>query len=316
MNNPGRAETAFFIGDVAVDDYFTAERWPGVADKAAFSESNSYVGGMIANAASVHAGLGGSTEFISLLNHGALSQRLCDDMGAHNVGTAHMLYDPNVPDSRNMIFLVGGEHVVLYVETGDMPMVLTTPAFAALQTPGYLYTTLSRAKRLRFGLLSGAEVLAELRGFGRRTVFDLDVEGFEPGDEAYLAGADVVIMNEIGFGLSFGAADLAAVNEWMAANGVKTVIRTLAAAGAEMYDGAGVTLVPGHRVPVVDVTGAGDTFGGALVYALSAKSGMAEALAFAVAAASRAVTNEGPRGGVATPAEVEEFRQEQSLSAR
>jgi len=300
-------ETAFFIGDVAVDDYYTADRWPGLADKAAFSESTSYVGGMIANAASVHAGFGGATQFISLLNHGALSERLCDDLGEHGVGTAHMLYDPNVPDSRNMIFLVGGEHVVLYVETGDMPMVLTAPALAALRTPGYLYTTLSRAKRLRFGSLSGAEVLADLRGHGRRTVFDLDVDGFAPGDAAYLEGADVVIMNEIGFDLSFAAPDVSVVNAWMKAHGVKTVIRTLAAAGAEMYDGEAVTLVPGHRVPVVDVTGAGDTFGGALVFALSTMADMADALSFAVAAASRAVTIEGPRGGVSTQEEVEAF---------
>ena len=183
-----------------------------------------------------------------------------------------MLYDPNVPDSRNMIFLVDGEHVVLYVETGELPMELTGPALAALRTPGFLYTTLSRAKRLRSGALSGAEVLADLRLHGRRTVFDLDVEGFEPGDEACLAGAEVVIMNEIGFGLSFDSPDLGAVNQWMAAHGVKTVIRTLAAAGAELYDGVGVTLVPGHRVPVVDVTGAGDTFGGALVHALTLAS--------------------------------------------
>ncbi|WP_054012182.1 carbohydrate kinase family protein [Arthrobacter sp. ERGS1:01] len=308
-------ETAFFIGDVAVDDYFTADRWPGLADKAAFSESTSYVGGMIANAASVHAGLGGATEFISLLNHGALSQRLCEDLGEHGVGTAHMLYDPNVPDSRNMIFLVGGEHVVLYVETGDMPMVLAEPALAALQSPGFLYTTLSRAKRLRAGELAGAEVLAQLRGYGRRTVFDLDVEGFEPGDEAYLEGAEVVVMNEIGFGLSFGSPNVSAVNTWMAEYGVKAVIRTLAAAGAELYDGEGVTLVPGHRVDVMDVTGAGDTFGGALVFALSSMASMADALSFAVAAASRAVTIEGPRGGVATREEVERFREASAVAA-
>lgn len=102
----------------------------------------------------------------------------------------------------------------------------------------------------------------------------------------------------------------------MAKHIVKAVIRTLAAAGAELYDGDGVTLVPGHRVDVVDVTGAGDTFGGALVFALSAMASMAEALSFAVAAASRAVIIEGPRGGVATRGEIELFRRGAGATVR
>lgn len=73
------------------------------------------------SAVMLNGSMGGATKFISLLNHGALSQRLCDDLGEHGVGTAHMLYDLNVPDSRNMIFLMGGEHVVLYAETGTCP---------------------------------------------------------------------------------------------------------------------------------------------------------------------------------------------------
>jgi ribokinase len=160
-------ETAFFIGDVALDDYYSAERWPGLADKAYIRESKSYVGGMIANAASVHAGLGGRTEFISLLNHSDLSRRLCDELNRLDVATTHMLYDADTANSHNMIFLVGGEHVVLIGETGNAPMQLPAPTLEALRKPGYLYTTISRSKRLRGAGLAGAELLADLRAHGR-----------------------------------------------------------------------------------------------------------------------------------------------------
>jgi ribokinase len=313
VDSPAVRSTAFFIGDVALDDYYTAERWPALADKAPFDATRSYVGGMIANAASVHAGLGGSTEFISLLNDGPLSHRLCADLGRYGLGTTHMLLDSQVPDSRNMIFLVGGEHVVLYSETGNRPMSLPPAAVAALSTPGYLYTTLSRAKRLRAGTSTGETVLAQLRGHGRRLVFDLDVEGFGAGDVGYLHGADVIIMNQTGFGLSFDDQDPAAVTAWMREHDVGTVICTRAAAGAEIYDGAGVQTVPGYTVPVVDVTGAGDTFGGALVFALAESTDLRSAVEFAVAAASRAVTIEGPRGGVAPREEIERFRRAQAV---
>ncbi|MCZ9880709.1 carbohydrate kinase family protein [Arthrobacter sp. B2a2-09] len=318
MDSAARRPTAFFIGDVALDVYFTAERWPGLADKASFRETGSYVGGSIANAAAVHAGLGGSTEFISLLNHGALTERLLEDLGNHGLKTTHMLYHPEVPDSRNMIFLVGGEHVVLYAEVGNLPMAVPAAAMVALRSPGHLYMTLSRARRLRAagndgGELAGDEVLADLRSHGRRLVFDLDVDGFTAEEAAYLRGADVIILNEIGFGLSFGGQDLAAVNDWMRSNEVRTIIRTLAAAGAEIYDGAGVQTVPGYTIPVVDVTGAGDTFGGALVFALAESTDLRSAVESAVAAASRAVTIEGPRGGVASSRQVEEFRRSQAV---
>ncbi len=296
-----------------MDNYYTADRWPGLADKAPMRATGSYVGGMIANAAAVHAGLGGATEFISLLNQGPLSQRLSDDLGLHGIGTTHMLFAPDVPDPLNMIFLVGDEHVVLYAETGDSPMMLTAAAVEALRSPGYLYTTLSRAKRLRAGTDGGERVLSDLRQHGRKVVFDLDVEGFGTADTDFLQGADVVIMNQVGFELSFGDSGLSFVNAWMHKHRVKAVIRTMAAAGVEIFDGAKVDHVHGYAVPVVDVTGAGDTFGGALVFALSASFDLRAAAEFAVAAASRAVTIEGPRGGVANREEIERFQRGQRV---
>jgi ribokinase len=115
-------------------------------------------------------------------------------------------------------------------------------------------------------------------------------------------------MNEIGFGLAFGTIEPAAINDWMREHEVRVVIRTLAAAGAEAYDGGGVVKVAGYDVPVVDVTGAGDTFGGAFVYAIAGDAELASALDFAVAAASRAVMSEGPQSGVAPRAVIEQFR--------
>ncbi|TJX34423.1 MAG: hypothetical protein E5W21_29345, partial [Mesorhizobium sp.] len=83
--------TAFFIGDVALDEYYTADRWPGRADKGMVTEMPAEAGGSIANAAVVHAALGGATEFISLLNDSPLSRRLVADLRANDVGVAHML---------------------------------------------------------------------------------------------------------------------------------------------------------------------------------------------------------------------------------
>lgn len=147
--------TTFFIGDVALDEYYTADRWPGRADKGMVAELPAETGGSIANAAVVHAALGGRTQFISLLNDSPLSKRLIADLVENGVGVSHMLTDPAIPESRNLIFLVDGEHIVLTVEMGEQPMWLSPDSLTALRQPGLMYTTLYRVRRLHVRTESG-----------------------------------------------------------------------------------------------------------------------------------------------------------------
>ncbi|WP_296744332.1 carbohydrate kinase family protein [Mesorhizobium sp.] len=304
--------SAFFIGDVALDEYYTAERWPGPADKGMVNELPAEIGGSIANAAVVHASLGGETEFISLLNESELSRRLIADLRANGVGVAHMLADPAIAESRNLIFLVGGEHIVLTVEMGQQPMWLRSETLAALRSPGFLYLTLYRARRLRSKngdqVLGQAALLADLRAHGRRAIFDLDVGGCTQEDLPYLTGAKVVIFNQVGFRASFGHDDISRIGDWMRAAKIAWVVRTMAADGAEASNGEDIVHTPGYPVEVVDVTGAGDTFGGTLTWCLSQGRSFADALDFSVAAASRSVTIHGPRGGKATAEDINNWR--------
>lgn len=304
--------TAFFIGDVAIDEYYTADRWPGRADKGMVTELPAEIGGSIANAAVVHAGLGGETQFISLLNDSPLSQRLIADLRENGVGVDHMLTDPSIAESRNLIFLVEGEHIVLTVDMGEQPMWLTSESLDALRQPGFLYTTLYRARRLHAKtgdrILKQAALLADLRQHDRRAIFDLDVGGCAPEDMAYLTGAAVVIFNQVGFRAAFGHDDIARIGGWMRGHQIGWVVRTLAADGAEARNDETVLRTAGFPVDVIDVTGAGDTFGGALTWCLEKGQRFDEALDFAVVSASRAVTIHGPRGGRASVDEVNQWR--------
>ncbi|WP_189434499.1 MULTISPECIES: carbohydrate kinase family protein [unclassified Mesorhizobium] len=305
--------SAFFIGDVALDEYYTAERWPGPADKGMVNELPAEIGGSIANAAVVHASLGGETEFISLLNDSALSRSLIADLRANNVGVAHMLTDPAIAESRNLIFLVGGEHIVLTVDMGEQPMWLRPETLAALRSPGFLYLTLYRARRLRSGtgeeMFGQASLLADLRAHGRRAIFDLDVGGCTEEDLPYLTRAEVVIFNQVGFRAAFGHDDISRIGDWMRAAQIAWVVRTVAAEGAQASNGEEIVRAAGYPVEVVDVTGAGDTFGGTLTWCLSQGQAFAHALDFSVAAASRSVTIHGPRGGKAQVEDVYRWRE-------
>lgn len=298
---------AFFIGDVSLDEYYASERWPGLADKGFVDQLDSYVGGSIANAASVHAALGSPTEFVSLLNLSAISDHLLTELERRGVSVRHMLRQDGIAESRNLIFLAEGEHVVLTVDMGFQPMELSADLMRGLRQPGYLYTTLYRARRLRHGDLAQADLIQDVRKAGRRAVFDLDVGGFGEADLPYLRGAAVLILNQVGYAAAFGDRPTDSLATWMADNEVGAVIRTRASAGAEAFDGKRRYDAPGYTVEVEDVTGAGDTFGGALVHVLGQGGDLGAALDLAVAASARAVTILGPAGGIAPSAEIASF---------
>ncbi|WP_409271055.1 ribokinase [Neobacillus sp. SCS-31] len=87
---------------------------------------------------------------------------------------------------------------------------------------------------------------------------------------------------------------------------LKKCIVTQGPKGVAIYkDGVGE--IPGYRVEAIDTTGAGDTFNGALAFALSEGMGLKEACQFANAAAALSVTKPGAQGGMPTRDEVEEL---------
>ena len=101
-----------YIGDVALDEYYRAGRWPGTADKEEVETLEAVPGGMIANAACVSAALGQDTLFWTVMNSGAISKRLLEDLENQGIDTSLSIVDDSLPDSKTMIFLVGDEHTI------------------------------------------------------------------------------------------------------------------------------------------------------------------------------------------------------------
>jgi sugar/nucleoside kinase (ribokinase family) len=302
---------ALFIGDIAIDEYFSAPRWPNPGDKAELKTLASYVGGSIANAARVHAKLGGHTEFISLLNRGEFTPRILHDLDSASVSHTYMLFSDDAADQRNLIFLVDGEHIVFTPDSDELPMVLAEDDLRALSRPGFVYTTLQRAQRLRAEGKNANETVTHLRQHGRKFIFDLDVVGAQLDSSELLKGAHLVMMNDRGFEHTFGGSSrpaLQKVTDWLRQFQIGALLHTRAAAGATLYTAESTTDISGHRVSVVDVTGAGDTLGGALTWALGSGYSMEHAVEFGIAAASRSVMYMGPQGGVATKEEIDQFK--------
>ncbi|CAN5758651.1 ribokinase [soil metagenome] len=94
----------------------------------------------------------------------------------------------------------------------------------------------------------------------------------------------------------------------LAEAGTRWLAVTLGAAGAVLFERGGAAVhAPAPRVQPLDTTGAGDTFNGALAALLAGGRSPAEAVAWAVTAASLSTLRAGARDGMPTSAQLSEF---------
>jgi ribokinase len=70
-------------------------------------------------------------------------------------------------------------------------------------------------------------------------------------------------------------------------------------------DGESTHHIPSPEVDVVDTTGAGDAFVGALAAMLALEASLEDAVAYAVRAGAAAVTKEGAQGALPRPETIE-----------
>lgn len=93
---------------------------------------------------------------------------------------------------------------------------------------------------------------------------------------------------------------------------ITKVITTCGDEGVQFYEEGKEKSLFSHSVEVVDTTGAGDTFNGALAVKIGSGAKITEAIKYANAAAALSVTKIGAQGGMPTKKEVEDFLFERS----
>lgn len=296
---------AVFVGDVALDEYYQADYWPTIKDKAIVRALPAVPGGMIANAACVAAGLGMEVKFLAMLNSGAITQHLLVDLQKRGIDTSLVIYDETLPDAKCMIFLVEDEHTVIIPTMGITHIEITPAQLDVLAHADVIYSTPVEFDVLHCGDMDSMAIRAHCRAHGAQLVFDLDVDYFKDGDESRYQHLDVVFFNEVGIDSYRGDLSMQKAAERLLSYGISVVVVTQAAQGCMVYTQGQTEHVPGLVVDVVDVTGAGDTFGGSFVAARAMGQTLADAARFANATAAICVGGLGARAGAVTREVVE-----------
>ena len=153
-------------------------------------------------------------------------------------------------------------------------------------------------------------ILKQARTAGARTI--LNLAPFVAHADRLMKVVDVAVLNEIELSQATGAKlraasaarDVVAACEKLRAKGARAVVATLGARGAVVVTADGATAIPAFKAKVVDTTGAGDCFVGALAARLSAGATPVEAARYASAAAACSVERLGAAPSMPTAQEV------------
>lgn len=159
-------------------------------------------------------------------------------------------------------------------------------------------------------LATTEEVFRQARAAGARTILNLAPMVRYPARLMKLV--DVAILNEVELAQAAGLkitrsssrGTIAAAAERIRRQGADAVIVTLGPRGSIIVSGDGVTVVPGLEARVVDTTGAGDCFVGALAAKLRSGKNLVEAAHYANAAAACSVERLGAAPSMPRPKDV------------
>lgn len=198
-------------------------------------------------------------------------------------------------DAENQIVTVAGSNGMLPLEQVE-----------ALELGGLRWLVAQQ----ELPLASVARAFERAHAAGVKTL--LNAAPFRPGCEALLPLVDLLVVNALEAQalvttLGGGAADPQTLARALRAKGPAAVLVSLGAEGLCWVDAQGTLSVPARAVKAVDTVGAGDTLVGALVTALAEGRPVADALAFAQAAAALAVSRTGVQDAMPRRAEVEQL---------
>ena len=307
------------VGSVNVDLVVAAPRLPGPGQTVSGGDVARYQGGKGGNQATAAARLGARVAFVGAVGDDEMGRQARSALASEGIEVAGLAVSSRATGVALIVVDPRGENLITVAPgaNGDVHAAHVRTALAAL-APGPDDVVLVCREIPPDGVRAALEVGREA---GSITILNpAPADGL---DAVTLALADILTPNETelaslvgpGPGPSSGRGDPeTAVRHLLAGQPPgrvardRAVVVTLGAAGALIVRAAGAAVaVPAPAVEVVDTTGAGDTFNGALAAGLADGLDLARAVRRAVAAAALSTTRRGARGGMPTRAEMEAF---------
>jgi ribokinase len=292
-------------GSINTDLVATVQRAPAAGETITGERFDIFGGGKGSNQAFAAVRSGAGTAMLGAVGQDDFGTARLNDLDREGIDRASVAVAGDVASGVALIFVeTGGENRIAYVPGSTLTVTAdqAVEAFRRVQPAVVLATLELPAEAIQ-------ALIDEAKAAGVPVLINATPE---PGPGCHLAvQADVLIVNETEawelLDIETGSVDWPAIAEGLRALGPPAVVITLGAAGALLLaDNAPVT-VASPQVSVVDTTGAGDAFCGAMAAKIAGGSSLTEALRIGVMAGAVAVTKAGAQPSMPALAEIEQM---------
>jgi ribokinase len=295
----------FVVGSINQDFVLSVERRPEPGETVTEAQLSKGNGGKGANQAAAAALLGASVKFLGRVGDDGFGEPLVEALADKGVDTSLIEASPDsstgtafitvTPDGENAITVAPGANRSLSVEDVDDASDAIGDArvlVAQMEVPPEVVL-----RAVEIAARQGTRALVNLAPtteVPRKLLEKLDPLVVNEHEAAFLLGARVE-----------GVDEALSVAPELRELGPRSAVITLGEDGAVFSDGDSTRHVPSPEVEVVDTTGAGDAFVGALAGQLARNASLEDAVAYAVRAGAAAVTRRGAQGSLPTPEAIE-----------
>jgi ribokinase len=291
----------FVLGSINQDFVLKVERRPNPGETVTNAELSTHNGGKGANQAAAAAFLGASVAFLGRVGDDEFGEPLVRALGEKGIDTSLVERASGVATGAAFITVTPDGENAITVAPGANRSLTPASVDAASETIGDARVLVAQMEVPVKTVRRAVEVAAER---GTRALVNLAPVLEVPRE--LLERLDPLVVNEheatflLGSEVEGVEGALAAVPELLSL-GPRSAVITVGEAGAVFASGESTEHLPAPKVEVVDTTGAGDAFVGALAVQLARDASLEEAVAYAVRAGAAAVTKEGAQGALPTP---------------
>lgn len=295
------------VGDVNLDIVFTGLPHLPRAEQDTLAQGLTItVGGQSGTLARALRRLGVAVTFVGRVGDDDAGRRCAAELTQSGVDISGLVVDPALPTGTTVVLSTGAERgfatypgAICATRCSDVTDLLLASARHLHVGSYFLLTTIHP---------DVGDLLRRARRHGLTTSCDPGWDSFLNWDRGILrllAEVDVFLPNEVEAMQITGATTVEEALARLAEHGHTVVIKR-GRQGCLARQGAETVALPAFRVPVVDVTSAGDIFNAGFLYAWLHRRGLADSLRFGSACGALAVSR-ASNLGMPTPAEVETF---------
>ena len=294
------------IGSISTDFNVQTDRKPKVGETVKGKSVSTSFGGKGANQAVAAARLGANVHMVGTVGSDEFGHLLIDNLEANGISTTLVEQVNNVESGSAHIILADNDNSIIYIPgaNNEIKEERLDKLKDEMKTAEYVIIQNEIPMPIISGLIEICDELSVKIIYNPAPAEEMDLDLIDK--------VTYFTPNENEFSLLFPELTLE--------EGLKTypnkLIITLGDEGVAYSNGEEIIQIPSYKVKVKDTTGAGDTFNGALAYALSVDADLKTSIQFANLVAAISIQKDGAQGGMPTLEEVirnEDFNPEWTI---